>query len=525
MLKKTKAQLIGKSNSATARCTSPPLAPLPLWCVPALAARFPRVFCLPPSARSRVALPLALRVAPCTLSRPPLSRPLSPLSRDAPFLRVLPQLPCVLLLLLRLSAPSRVAACFCVVLLRRVSHAPNSPRAPPAPRAGPCRTRVTSRRSASGATMLRAAQHAFRALAVCALLVLLCSCQTSAKELPPLPPQCSSAIVDGELTVICQGFPMSEPNCETLGEKLCCPSQLPANMAMLTQYLAAANCTSLLLKCTGHFGGGDAAWCAILGSELNALPPLKALTLDVSENNLCGDGVVHVLANALSSSPALEALSFSANLGNISDAGATALATALLQKPAGRSIMNLAIDLSFNDKADNDDKPITAKGAGALGRAVGAMLQLRSLSINMSLQVQLGAEGVLALSAGLLPLRAASHLAYVELQLGMTMLLSNKTGSDAAMACLGSSLGGLSALTTLVLNLDADVGNAAGVFSMGSRLACLDVAAIDFPLFDAATDCHCGVLLDRSQQCLRANQDYPELGPYCFNCTTVPSCT
>ena len=360
-----------------------------------------------------------------------------------------------------------------------------------------------------------------RALSVYALLVLPCS---FAAKLPPLPPQCSSAMVGGELTVICQGFPMSEPNCESLGEKLCCPSQLPANMAMLTHFLAAANCTGLSLKCTGHFGGGDAAWCAILGSELGALPPLKALTLDLSENNLCGDNVANVLASALKSSPALEALSFSADFGNISDAGVAALATALLQEPAGRSIMKLAIDLSFNDKADHDDKPITAKGAGALGRAIGAMLQLRSLSINMSLQVQLGAEGVLALSAGLLPLHAASHLAYVELQLGCTMLLSNKTESDAAMACLGSSLGGLSALTTLVLNLDADVGEAAGVLSMGSRLACLDIAAIDFPLFDAATDCHCGVLLDRSQQCLRANQDFPELGPHCFNCTTVPGC-
>jgi hypothetical protein len=362
-----------------------------------------------------------------------------------------------------------------------------------------------------------------RALSVYALLLL--SCSSLSAELPPLPPQCSSAIVGGEVTVLCEGFPMSEPNCETLGEKLCCPSQLPANMAMLTHYLAVANGTSLSFKCTGHFGGGDAAWCALLGSELRALPPLKALTLDLSVNNLCGDGVAHVLSDALSSSPALEALSFSADLGNVSDAGATAIATALLQEPAGRSITNLAIDLSYNDKDDHDDHPITARGAGALGRAVGTMLQLRSLTINMSYQLQLGAEGVLALSAGLLPLHAASHLAFVDLQLGLTMLLSNKSESDAAMACLGSSLSGLSALTTLVLNLDSDVGNAAGVLSMGSRLACLDVAAIDFPLFDAATDCHCGVLLDRSQQCLRANQDYPELGPYCFNCTTVPSCT
>ena len=47
------------------------------------------------------------------------------------------------------------------------------------------------------------------------------------------------------------------------------------------------------------------------------------------------------------------------------------------------------------------------------------MMQLRSLSLNMSYQLHLGAEGVLALSAGLLSLHSASHLAYVELQLGL----------------------------------------------------------------------------------------------------------
>jgi hypothetical protein len=125
----------------------------PLWCVPALAARFPRAFCLPSA---------VCALSCCAPSRPPRGpvHPLTPLSR--PSLATPPssacslQLPCVLLLLPRISALSRVAACFCVVLCAAISHAPNL--AARAPRAAPCRTCVTSRSFASGfaAARLRA---------------------------------------------------------------------------------------------------------------------------------------------------------------------------------------------------------------------------------------------------------------------------------------------------------------------------------------------------------------------------------
>ena len=71
--------LIGESpNRRTHVCTSPPLAPLPLWCVPALAARFPRAFCLPSA---------VCALSCCAPSRPPrgpvhpLTPSLAPLSR------------------------------------------------------------------------------------------------------------------------------------------------------------------------------------------------------------------------------------------------------------------------------------------------------------------------------------------------------------------------------------------------------------------------------------------------------------
>lgn len=251
------------------------------------------------------------------------------------------------------------------------------------------------------------------ALSVLTLLVSI-TCQahstpvllTSVFAVPVLPPQCNTATVEGQPTIICTGYARSAPFCESV------------NIAMIKAFMSWANYTGLSFTCSGNFGGGDAAWCAVLGSELATLAPLQTLALDVSGNNLCGDNVAHVLAKALSSSPALEALSFSAILGNVSDAGATAIGAALLQAPTSRSITRLTIDLSYNDKGDHDDMPLTAVGAGALGRAIGAMAQLQSLALNMSYNLQLGGEGILALSAGLLPLRSANHLAYVELQLG-----------------------------------------------------------------------------------------------------------
>ena len=104
---KLRKPLIGKSNSATAR-TFAHLRPSPR-CLSGAFLLLPRAFrassaCLPPSARSRVALPLALRV-----SVHPLTPPSHAPTRNAPFQRVLPQLPCVLLQLPRLFALSRVA--------------------------------------------------------------------------------------------------------------------------------------------------------------------------------------------------------------------------------------------------------------------------------------------------------------------------------------------------------------------------------------------------------------------------------
>jgi hypothetical protein len=296
---------------------------------------------------------------------------------------------------------------------------------------------------------------------------------------------------------------------------------------MLTTFLAASNATALHLECAGDFGGGDGAWCRTLSQLLSSVPPrLTELRLDLSTNPLCGDGVVGVLGAVVRATPLLESLSFSAVLGNLTDAGATELGAVLA---APRHLTDLAIDLSYNDRDDGDPRPLTAVGAAALGRAVGSLASLptlASLSLNLSYNIQLGGKGVLAFASGLQPLgRLATSLQYVELQLGYAMVVSNASDADDAMACLGTSLGGLSpSLKALVLNLDSDVPDGTGVLSMGSQLACLDVPKVQFPLFDAATDCHCGVLVDRQQQCLRANQDYPELGPYCFNCTRAQGC-
>ena len=101
------------------------------------------MFCV----RSRVVLSL--------VRAPPPSRPFS---RDGPlpFQRVLPQLPCVLPLLPRLSALSRVAACLRRAVAPPSLTPPISPRALPVPLPvqAPCRTRKTSRSFASGVTAL-----------------------------------------------------------------------------------------------------------------------------------------------------------------------------------------------------------------------------------------------------------------------------------------------------------------------------------------------------------------------------------
>ena len=123
---------------------------------PCASPLLPRAFRVPSAVfcvRSRVALSLAIRVSVCA---PPPSRPFS---RDAPlpFSACSPQLPCVLLLLPRLSAFSVLPRAFAMCCCAALSHAPNL--AARAPRAAPCRTCVTSRSFASAAALFRASLH------------------------------------------------------------------------------------------------------------------------------------------------------------------------------------------------------------------------------------------------------------------------------------------------------------------------------------------------------------------------------
>jgi hypothetical protein len=115
--------------------TSPPLAPQPLWCVPALAARFSRAFCRVLRALSCCAPPAVLRVSARAPLSPPSSRRPSPLPARAP------------------AAPVRVPAStayFCALACRRVllrravsplSLTPHSRRAR-SPCRSPCRPRA-----------------------------------------------------------------------------------------------------------------------------------------------------------------------------------------------------------------------------------------------------------------------------------------------------------------------------------------------------------------------------------------------
>ena len=46
-------------------------------------------------------------------------------------------------------------------------------------------------------------------------------------------------------------------------------------------------------------------------------------------------------------------------------------------------------------------------------------------------------------------------------------------------------------------------------YKMGSSTA---------PRFNKKADCHCGLLVDRSRQCLVPNSNYPQLGGACLHC-------
>ena len=114
--------LSNRKNRRPALATrTPPLAPPLPWCVPALATRFPRAF-------RRVLRALSS----CALSRS-CAAPLTPLlsRRPPPLQRVLPQLPCVLLLLPRLSAFSVLPRAFAMCCCAAHSHAPPCRARPP----------------------------------------------------------------------------------------------------------------------------------------------------------------------------------------------------------------------------------------------------------------------------------------------------------------------------------------------------------------------------------------------------------
>ena len=74
-------------------------------------------------------------------------------------------------------------------------------------------------------------------------------------------------------------------------------------------------------------------------------------------NPLCGDGVVHVIGTVLRANLAFKSFRFVAGHGNLSDAGAAALAAHLRVLP--RTTPQLTIDPSFNDKDDGYPIPFT----------------------------------------------------------------------------------------------------------------------------------------------------------------------
>ena len=120
--------LIGKSNSATAR-TFAHLRPSPR-CPSGAFPLLPRAFRVSSAFRRLRALvlrSLSPSVSPCIAS--PLSRPLS--RRPVPFQRVPLQLPCVLLLLPRLSAFSVLPRAFAMCCCAAHSHAPPCRARPP----------------------------------------------------------------------------------------------------------------------------------------------------------------------------------------------------------------------------------------------------------------------------------------------------------------------------------------------------------------------------------------------------------
>ena len=164
----TKVETADRRKSKSATRSFAHLRPS-LRCLSGAFPLLPRAFrvpsaCLPPSARSRVALPLALRVTPCTLSRPPSSRRPPPLPARAPCSSR--ACSCCYCVFLRSCTSPRAFAPSCCAAL---SHAPNlaarAPRSPCRPRAG----LVTSHCCASGVAVLLA--HA---------CVLRCCCRAVA---------------------------------------------------------------------------------------------------------------------------------------------------------------------------------------------------------------------------------------------------------------------------------------------------------------------------------------------------------
>ena len=131
--------------------------------------------------------------------------------------------------------------------------------------------------------------------------------------------------------MVCAGSVGPAPGCTTI-DQLCCAATLPAAFARLRAYRAAQPFQSFSLKCTGVFGGADAAWAALLGAELrNFTGGLSHLDLDLSYSPGASDAMVDAVAAAVG--PVVDSLSnltLALEAANVSDAGAARLGKALL---------------------------------------------------------------------------------------------------------------------------------------------------------------------------------------------------
>lgn len=340
---------------------------------------------------------------------------------------------------------------------------------------------------------------------------------------PPtgLPDGCVASGTGATAAVSCTGNASPEPGCEVIN-RLCCLNQLEDTFAALQRYRAKHPFADLTLGCPGDFGGGDATWADKFGSLLKNLTGLRRLSLDLSQNHVGQeDSILNAVQPALEANPQLANFSLDLSASNISDAGASRLGSMLL---GGFRGSDLAITLSESDPSDlPNGTPISPKGVEAFGLGLGQMKTLKSLSLRFRLDMGITAHGMARLAVRLEPLQ--DTLQSLSLDFGYT---DNKdpvpSGYPPDFACLGRALGGFRKLSTLDLNLDGDVGDPECVRAMGIHLACLPISAL--PMLDDAADCHCGLKVDKTRNCLVPNQWYAgDLGTSCFVCTPTANAT